>query len=120
VELPWKEHRVEDKLAALRRVERVVREYLGPNALNYKPVNPKSIPEYEMFNESVRVRLDEMKIYPDRPLVDFIKGLIEYANELEQTISLGARRKKYLDELIDRQKEEIANLRSKHERSPDN
>lgn len=116
MDLPWEEHRVEDKLKALSEVERVVKKYLGPDTFNSKPLNPKSIPEYEAYNESVRARLNEMNLCPDRPLFEFIKGLIEYVDSLEQIISRGSQRNKHLYELIDQQKEEITKLRSKDER----
>lgn len=110
---PWKEHQVEDKLKALSEVERVVKKYLGPDTFNSKPLNPKYVPECEMYIESVRARLDEMKVCQDRSLFQFIKGLIEYASELEQIISRITQRKKYLYELLDEQKKEKANLRIK-------
>lgn len=118
MELPWKEHRVEDKLEMLKTVEGAVGKYLGPEMHYSKPRNPKHITEFEAYTESVRARLDEREMYCDRSLHQFIKGLIETIYELEKDVATGARLNHNLIKLLDEQKEELSKSRNRDERSP--
>tara|TARA_Y100001972_G_scaffold120597_1_gene163388 strand:- start:554 stop:916 length:363 start_codon:yes stop_codon:yes gene_type:complete len=120
MEFPWKEHQVEDKLRMLKKVHYAVKKYLGPEMHHSKPRNPKYIPEFEAYTESVQAELDERKMHCDRSLHQFIKGLIETIHELEKDIATGLARNHFLYKKLDEQEKELNKLRSKYERSPNN